>query len=206
MLQNRSWRQQDHQHRKQGCLNSKWVKGNPTIQRIAKAKLKKPLSKKFRMTKTFCFHLHSVSVEAGNRSKAVGGVGGCFFISLCFKKKFSEHFVGKKSLTQETWINRDCNNICYQWDGLNLPPSCITGNPPREAFWTKRFSRAWSTNRVTKTTGSHLQCSANRFYRTWKFPCLVQNRIPHAQLSCSSPGLTAEPILTQPAAQGDITC
>lgn len=162
------------------------------------------------MTKTFCFHLHSVSAETGNRSKTVcvGGWGvGVGFISLYFKKKFSEHFVGKKSLTQETWINRDCSNICYQRDGLGLPPSCITGNPPREAFWTKRFSRAWSTNCVTETTGSHLQHSANRFYRRPEnFHAWFRIESPDAQLSCSSPGLAAEPILTQPAAQGDITC
>lgn len=134
------------------------------------------------MTKTFCFHLHSVSAETGNRSKTggvSGGVGGVVFLSLyAARKKFSEHFVGKKSLTQETWINRDCNNLCYQWDGPGLLPSCITGNPPKEAFWTKRFSRAWNTNCVTKITGNLLQCSANILQETWKFPCLVQNRIP----------------------------
>lgn len=157
------------------------------------------------MTKTFCFHLHSVSAETGNTSKAVGGV--IFFSLYAARKKFSEHFIGKKLLTQETWINSDCNYLCYQWDGLGLPPSCITGNPPREAFWTKIFSRSWSANCVTKMTGNLLQCSANRFYRgPENFHAWSRTESPDAQLSCSSPGLAAEPILTQPAAQGDITC
>lgn len=205
MLQNPSWRQWDHQHRKLGDLNSKWVKGIQEPYREKQNKTKKPLlSRKLRMTKTFCFHLHSGSSEMGSRSKAVGG---WFFIPLCCKKKFSEHFVRKKSLTQETRINRDCNNPCYKWDGPSLPPSCIIGNPPREAFWTKRFSRAWCTNHVTKITGSCLQCSVNIFYRRPEnFQAWSRTESPGARLSCSSPGLAAGPILTQPEAQGDITC
>lgn len=105
------------------------------------------------------------SLWLSRNGKQIQGSGGWFFIPLCCKKKFSEHFVGKKSLTQETRINRDCNNPCYKWDGPILLPSCIIGNPPRKAFWTQRFSRGWCTNRVTKITGSHLQCSINIFYR-----------------------------------------
>lgn len=204
MLQNPSWRQQDHQHRKQGDLNSKWVKGILQPYREKGNKTKKPTVQEIQNDKNLLL-LSSLCLR--RNWQQIQGSGGCFFISLCCKKKFSEHFVGKKSLTQETWINRDCNNLCYQWDGPGLPPSCITGNPPREAFWTKRFSRAWSTNCVTKITGNLLQCSANRFYRRPEnFHAWSRTESPDAQLSCSSPGLAAEPILTQPAAQGDITC
>lgn len=138
----------------------------------------------------------------------IQGSGGWGVLSLyAARKKFSEHFVGKKSLAQETRINRDCNNPCYRWDGPSLHPSCIIGNPPREAFWTKRFSRAWCTNFVTKFTGSCLQCSINIFYRRPEnFHAWSRTESPDAKQSCSSPGLTAGPILTQPAAQGDITC
>lgn len=129
-------------------------------------------------------------------------------ITPCSKKNFSEHFVGKKLLTQERRINRDCSNPCYKWDGPSFSPSCIAGNPPRELFWTQRFSRAWCTNHVTQITGSCIKCSVSIFFyrRAENFHAWSRTESPDAQLSCSSPGLAAGPILAQPAALGDITC
>lgn len=175
-----------------------------TIQRKAKQHKKTPIVQETQNDKNLLLPSSLWLVRNGQQ---IQGSGGWFFIPLCCKKKFSEHFVRKKSLTQETRINRDCNNPCYKWDGPSLPPSCIIGNPPREAFWTKRFSRAWCTNHVTKITGSCLQCSVNIFYRRPEnFQAWSRTESPDARLSCSSPGLAAGPILTQPEAQGDITC
>ena len=117
-------------------------------------------------------------------------------ITPCSKKNFSEHFVGKKLLTQERRINRDCSNPCYKWDGPSFSPSCIAGTPPRELFWTQRFSRAWCTNHVTQITGSCIKCSVSIFLQeSWKFPCLVQNRIPwcSAILFLPRPGCWTNP-------------
>ena len=121
MLQNSNWRQQDHQHRKQGGLTSKWVKG---IQEPY-GKKKQNKTKKPHCPRNSEWQKPSASIFTLARQKWVADPRqwGVFFIPLCCKKKFSEHFVGKKSLTQETRINRHCNNPCYKWDERSLPPS-----------------------------------------------------------------------------------
>lgn len=173
------------------------------IQRIAKQNQKKlhcPRNSEWQKPSASIFTLshrnwQQIQDSGGGWGWVVGWGVWFFYLFMLQEKKFSEHFVRKKSLTQETWINRDCNNLCCQRDGPGLPPSCITGNPPKEAFWTKRFSRAWSTNCVTKITGNLLQCSANILQETWKFPCLVQNKIPRcsAILFFPRPGCWTNP-------------
>lgn len=79
-----------------------------------------------------------------------------------------------------------------------------------EIHQKKHFGQKDSPEPGAQTVSQRLQeifCNVVlTFYRRPEnFHAWCRTESPDAQLSCSSPGLAAEPILTQPAAQGDIT-